>query len=131
MKKKVLIIGFVILVGAVLLSGPTVQAAGAVTSSGTCSSNSMGDVTGIVNWASCFLFKTIVPFLFALATAAFIFGVITYYINPLNEEKKKKGKEFITGGLIALFLMVSMWGIVAIFTDTFEIDNVVPQLPGE
>jgi len=102
-----------------------------VTSSKICDDNSMKNVKGIVNWGSCFLYKTIVPFLFALATAAFIWGVMEYYINPGNEEKRKKGKDYIVGGLMALFVMLSIWGIVGIFTNTFEIKNTVPQLPGE
>ena len=102
-----------------------------VTVSGICSSNNMHSLTGIVNWASCFLYKTVVPFLFALATVAFIWGVIQYYLNPENEEKRKKGKSFIIGGLIALFVMLSMWGLVGILTGTFDLSNTVPQLPGQ
>ena len=52
-----------------------------------CSNTSMKDVTGIINWASCLLIKTIVPFLFSLATVAFLWGVIQFYLNPDNEEK--------------------------------------------
>lgn len=104
---------------------------GGVTISQICSENSMDNVTGIVNWASCFLYKVIVPFLFALATVAFIWGVIQYYLNPENEEKRKKGKSFIIGGLIALFVMLSIWGLVGILTGTFELSNTVPQLPGQ
>ncbi|HLP86657.1 MAG TPA: hypothetical protein VK153_02165 [Candidatus Paceibacterota bacterium] len=102
-----------------------------VTVSGVCSGKSMQDLTSIVNWASCFLYKAVVPLLFALATVAFIWGVIQYYINPENEEKRKKGRSFIIGGLIGLFVMLSMWGLVAILTGTFEISNTIPQLPGQ
>lgn len=102
-----------------------------VTVLGICSSNNMHSLTGIVNWASCFLYKAVVPFLFALATVAFIWGVIQYYLNPENEEKRKKGKGFIIGGLIALFVMLSIWGLVGILTGTFDLSNTVPQLPGQ
>lgn len=101
-----------------------------VTVQGICSSNSMHDIAGILNWASCLLYKSVVPLLFAIATVAFIWGVIQFYLNPDNEEKRKKGKSFIIGGLIALFVMVAMWGLVAVLTGTFEISNTIPQLPG-
>ena len=94
-----------------------------------CSNNSKTDVAGIINWASCLLIKSIVPFLFSLATVAFIWGIIQFYLNPDNEEKRKKGKSFIIGGLIALFVMLSMWGLVGILTGTFEIKNTMPQFP--
>jgi heme/copper-type cytochrome/quinol oxidase subunit 4 len=84
----------------------------------------------IIMWANGLINGAIIPLLFSLATAAFIWGVISYYLKPDNEEKRKKGKEFITGGLIALFLILSMWGIVKIFTKTFNLDNRVPQIHG-
>lgn len=96
-----------------------------------CAANSMTNIAGIINWASCLLITSIVPLLFSLATVGFIWGVIQYYLNPENEEKRKKGKSFIIGGLIALFVMVSMWGIVKIFTGTFQLTNTIPQLPGQ
>lgn len=104
---------------------------GGITTTQICANHSMKDVTGIVNWATCFLYKAIVPFLFALATVAFIWGVIQFYLNPENEEKRKKGKNFIIGGLIALFVMLSIWGLVGILTGTFDLSNTVPQLPGQ
>lgn len=97
-----------------------------VTTAGVCASANMESLNGIINWGSCLLMSTIVPFLFALATAAFIWGIITFYLNPDNEEKRKKGKGFIIGGLIALFVMTSMWGIIRIFSNTFGTGTVIP-----
>ncbi|MFA6515007.1 MAG: hypothetical protein WCT42_01950 [Candidatus Paceibacterota bacterium] len=134
MKKLVLFSSFII-VGVLMITSmgivPSVANAAPTTTTtqSVCAGNSLKDITGVVNWASCFLLKTVVPFLFALATAAFIWGVIQFYLNPDNEEKRKKGKSFIIGGLIALFVMLSMWGLVAILTGTFGLTNTIPQLP--
>lgn len=94
-----------------------------------CDSANMKSIEGILNWATCLLSRTVVPLLFALAVVAFLWGVVQYYLNPGNEEKRKKGKDFIVGGLIALFVMTAMWGIVTIFTTTFQVTNTMPQLP--
>lgn len=99
-----------------------------VTTDSVCDKQDFVSLTGIVNWASCTLMSTIIPFLFAIAAAAFIWGIISYYMNPENEEKRKKGKSFIIGGLIALFVMTSMWGIVRIFSGTFDLDTAIPTL---
>lgn len=99
-----------------------------------CDTASMASIEGILHWATCLLDRSVVPLLFALAVVAFIWGVIQYYLNPGNEEKRKKGKDFIVGGLIALFVMVAMWGIISIFTTTFNVGGVnspaggIPQL---
>lgn len=136
MKKKIVLLGsFIIIIGALVFS--SAQAVSYLDDNGNpvvvvnrvCDSNSMTDVTGIINWGSCLLIKTIIPFLFSLATVAFIWGVIQYYLNPDNEEKRKKGKSFIIGGLIALFVMLSVWGIVKVLTTTFDLNSTLPQLP--
>lgn len=91
-----------------------------------CDSTSMDSISGIINWAACLLNDSVIPLLFTLAVVAFIWGVIQFYLNPDNEEKRKKGKSFIVGGLIALFVMVSFWGIIGIFTNTFDLGNKPP-----
>jgi succinate dehydrogenase/fumarate reductase cytochrome b subunit len=90
--------------------------------------SSVGD---IINMGTCILLKSVVPLLFALAIVAFVWGIIQYFLNPENEEKKKKGKSYMIWGLIALFVMVTMWALVAVLSDTFfgEGNGVfVPQL---
>lgn len=86
-------------------------------------------VSDVVSWAHSLIVTAIIPLLFALATAAFIWGVISYYLNPDNEEKRKKGKEFIVGGLVALFVMLTMWGIVTVLANTFNVNSSIPVLP--
>ena len=95
----------------------------------TCKNASMDSVTGIITWASCLLMQAVVPFLFMLATAGFIYGLIKFYLNPDSKQNKEEGKKFIVGGLIALFVMTAMWGIVKVFTGTFKVENTMPQLP--
>ncbi|MDD3662420.1 MAG: hypothetical protein PHT84_00985 [Candidatus Pacebacteria bacterium] len=85
-------------------------------------------IGNIFNWASCTLVKSVIPFLFSLATVAFIWGIIQYFMNPDNEEKRKKGKSFLLWGLIGLFVMISVWGLVAVFSNTFGIRTLIPQL---
>ncbi len=85
-------------------------------------------IGNIFNWASCTLVNSVLPFLFTLATVAFIWGVIQYVLNADNEEKRKKGKNFIMWGLIALFMMVSVWGLVGVLTNTFGVKILIPQL---
>ncbi len=133
MKKKFALLGSLIIVGVLMFS--FIEAAPGniqpppTSTLNICDNITMTTVTGVINWASCLLIKTIIPFLFALATVAFIWGVIQYYLNPDNEEKRKKGKSFIIGGLIALFVMLSVWGIVKILTTTFGLTSTIPQLP--
>lgn len=98
------------------------------TATDVCKNISLNTIGNIFNWASCTLIKSIVPFLFSLATVAFIWGIIQFFLNPDNEEKRKAGKSFMIWGLITLFVMLSMWGIVGVLSNTFEIKTLIPQL---
>ena len=93
-----------------------------------CKDLKLDSIGNIFNWASCTIIKTVIPFLFTLATAAFIWGIIQYFLSPNNEEKKKNGKSFMIWGLIALFVMISMWGLVGVLSNTFGIKTLIPQL---
>jgi hypothetical protein len=85
-------------------------------------------IGGIINWVSCTLVKDVVPLLFTLAVVGFIWGMIQFYLNPDNEEKRKKGKSFMIWGIVALFVMISMWGLVGVLSNTFGIKTLLPQL---
>ena len=81
----------------------------------------------VLNWAYCVLSGWVISVLIALATVAFIYGVIEFFLNPNSEEKRKKGKAFIVGGLIALFMIIAVWQVVGVFTQTFL--GTQPALP--
>lgn len=77
----------------------------------------------------CIIFGSIIPLIFALAIASFIWGVVQYVINSDEEAKKEKGRDFMIWGIIALTVMVSMWGLVRVVGNTFNIDSkFIPQL---
>lgn len=96
----------------------------------SCDSTEIGfDKIGhMINWASCTLIAFVVPLLFSLATVGFLWGIIQYFLNPDNEEGRKKGKSYMVWGLLALFVMISMWGLVGVLTKTFGIQTLIPQL---
>jgi hypothetical protein len=56
-----------------------------------------------------------------------MYGVIKYVIAG-DVKDKEEGKKFLMWGLIGLFVMVSVWGIVALVSNTLGLENTVPQL---
>ena len=63
------------------------------------------------------------PVVVALALLYFFWGLAQYILNAGNEEKKKDGRNIMIWGLLALFIMVSVWGIINVVRDTFRIDD--------
>jgi hypothetical protein len=64
------------------------------------------------------LLNPLIKFLFALATAYFIYGVIRYFFSPDNEEVRKSSKSSMLWGIIGMFIMVAVWGIMSLILDT-------------
>ena len=82
----------------------------------------------LFSYVSCIINKSVVPLIFALAVAMFVWGVVQYVINSDEEAKKAKGKQFMIWGIIALTVMVSVWGLVSILGGTFGIDYAIPHV---
>jgi len=98
--------------------------------SGCPTAGNLNNITDFINFFTCTLMNAVVPLFVALAVAGFVYGIIKYFLNPDNEEKRKDGKSFMIWGLVALFVMVSIWGLVGIFSGTFlNGKTALPQLP--
>jgi hypothetical protein len=76
------------------------------------------------------LLKPVVPLLIGLAVVLFIYGVLVFMFSE-GGEKKEDGKKFMFWGIIGIFVMVSVWGLVAILQGTFNLENTpgVIQIP--
>ncbi len=90
--------------------------------------NKLKTLSDIVNFFTCFILKSIVPLLFAVALAIFVYGVITYFMHANDSTKREEGSKFMLWGIIALAVMFSVWGLVKILTNTFGIDFGIPLL---
>ena len=65
-----------------------------------------------------------IPLLFSVALVVFIFGIVKYIFI---QEKKEEARSLILWGIIGLFVMFSVWGLVNVLIGTFNFNN---QLPG-
>lgn len=63
------------------------------------------------------------PIIVGIALLFFFVGLAKYILNAGDEEKKSQGKSIMIWGIIALFVMVSVWGLVNLLADTFGIDK--------
>ena len=73
-------------------------------------------ITRIIN-------DSVIPLIFALAVAMFVWGVVQFVLlNAGDEKKRTEGKQFMIWGVIALTVMLSVWGLVKILAVTFGFD---------
>lgn len=81
-----------------------------------------GYVTSGVGQIYNLLTYYLIPVLMLAATGYFIYGVITY-IKATDPSKKKEAQGGMVKGVIALAVIVSVWGIVALLQNIFGVQR--------
>lgn len=77
----------------------------------------------------------VIPLIVGIAGIYFMVGVIKYVAGGDSEENRKAARNMMIWGIIALFVMISVWGLVNILIDTFNFNentirpNDLPEVP--
>ncbi len=121
--------------GALNANSPQPPAASSTPQSGSselsqCSNLKIVSLLDFLIWIKCIIVVAIIPLIFALALMFFLWGVMKF-IMANDSTKREEGRKFILGGLIGLFVMTSLWGIVRILGTTLGLDSAVPLLQTE
>lgn len=69
--------------------------------------------------------SVVVYLLIALAVVYIVWNVVQYMVKPSSETKTESLKN-VGWGILGLFIIVSIWGLVNLLTNTFATDNNVP-----
>lgn len=75
------------------------------------------------------LIQGLIPIVIGLAVLVFLWGVLKYVIAS-DDAGKEQGRSFMLWGIIALFVMVSVWGLVNILRETLQLNPATPPAPG-
>jgi hypothetical protein len=83
-------------------------------------------------FSTCIINNSIIPLIFAVAVVMLIWGMVKFFIiNSDEEAKRAQGKQYMIWGIIALAVMLSVWGLVGILQSTFNLktgSSVLPQI---
>lgn len=71
--------------------------------------------------------NALVGLFITLAIVVFFFGLIRYLVNVGDE--KQAGLQTMFYGVIAIFVMVSIWGIIRLLQSTFAVTSTTPVIP--
>lgn len=75
------------------------------------------------------LLNQLIPILISIAVVWFIWGVVQFVTAGADEEKRKGGRNTMIFGIIAIFVIVAVWGLVNILEGTFGLTD-EGALPG-
>lgn len=73
-----------------------------------------------------------IPIIMTLALLYFFWGLAQYILGgSVDEEKRAAGRNIMIYGIIALFVMAAVWGLVRVLGNTFNVKTggSVPELP--
>ena len=82
------------------------------------------------------LVQRLIPVIIGIALLLFLWGILRFLISQ-DDGKREEAKKFMIWGIVALFVMVAVWGLVEIFAETFLVSGNVntgdpdfPKIPG-
>ena len=63
-----------------------------------------------------YILNPIIGFMFAVAVVMFIYGIVEYIWSTDNEEKVEVGKKHMIWGIVGIFVMLGVYGILNILS---------------
>ena len=90
----------------------------------------MNNFRDIVNQIGSLIGTYVMPLLVSLALVYFLYNIAHFILNLGNEKERETFKNYSLNGILALFVLLSVWGIIGIFSTTlFNKSPVIPQFP--
>ncbi len=72
------------------------------------------------------ILNLIIPLIIGLAVVYFLWGLISYVMAGEGDDKAK-ARGVMIYGIVTIFVMVSVWGLVNLLVGTFNLDNTIPS----
>lgn len=70
-----------------------------------------------------FIIRQLIPIAFGLAVVFFFWGLAKFILKAGDKEGKEEGRNIMIWGVLALFVMASIWGIVNLLAFTLGVNS--------
>ena len=77
------------------------------------------NLAGLIKLVTNNILNPVIGLLVGIAVLLFIWGVLKYVNKGGDEKEREKAIQLIVWGIISIFVMLSVWGLVGILTGTF------------
>lgn len=104
--------------------GTSILSIGVVALPALASAQSLLNTLGFFNT----ILNAAIGLLITLAIIAFFWGLIRYLFTE-GTEGKAAGLKIMLMGVITIFVMVSIWGLVRLLQSTFQVTSTTPVVP--
>jgi hypothetical protein len=127
-KLSIVLIALFFAVSPSIVSADSVNSAGYIelspvtaVAASNCSKTNLKTFKDIVSLIVNCYFNDLIYIMLGLAIIFFMFGVFKFM--TAEGDDKKAGKDIIVWGIIGIFVLISMWGLVAILQNTFVLNT--------
>lgn len=83
-------------------------------------------VSGVVNEIMVY----VVTLLAAASVIIFLWGIVKYLFKGSSDEARRKGRKLMLWGMLGLFVIFGIWGILELLTSFYGGKAVIPQFKG-
>lgn len=84
-----------------------------------------GDIPGVLNP----LIQSAFGVLIGVAVFIIAWGIFKFILRADDEDERATGRSMIMWGVVGLFLMISIWGMVNIIKGTLGLTTTTPAVP--
>jgi type IV secretion system pilin len=89
---------------------------------GIVSTTPQQGIIGLIQFANTAL-NDIMVLLITCAIVAFFWGLVRYIFSSAGGEERANGLKTVFYSIIAIFIMVSIWGVIHLLQATFGVNN--------
>lgn len=75
-------------------------------------------ITTFIGSVANHVLNPLIELMFAVAVIFFLWGVFEYFVMPNDPAKRKDGAQHILWGLVGMFIMISVYGLIYFVTNT-------------
>jgi uncharacterized membrane protein YidH (DUF202 family) len=85
------------------------------------------DIGTLVKRVNAVILNPLIVFMFAVAVVYFIYGVFEFLSNADSDDARTTGKTHMLWGVIGMFIMMAVFGIMQVIMNTLGVTGVSPR----
>jgi hypothetical protein len=78
----------------------------------------MTDIAGFIDKVKSAIVNPLMALIFAASAVVFVWGAVKYILGSDNEEARSTGSQHMLWGIIGMFIIIAVGGIIAIIKNT-------------
>ncbi len=78
----------------------------------------MNDIAGLIDRIKQAIVNPLLALIFAASAVVFVWGAIKYILGSDSEEVRATGSQHMLWGIVGMFIIVAVGGIIAIIRNT-------------